>query len=48
MQNIAESQSDTYHEFLENKSQLGGEYGFEPNYMPDFLYDFKDQWTNSI
>ena len=31
----------SYKEFLEGKSQLGGQYGFAPVYMPDFLFDFQ-------
>lgn len=31
----------TYQEFIEQKSQLGGNYGFDPLWMPDFLYDFQ-------
>lgn len=30
-----------YEEFLENKYQLGGNQGFEPLFMPDFLFDFQ-------
>jgi len=30
-----------YREFLEQKTQLGGDYGFEPNWMPDFLFGFQ-------
>lgn len=30
-----------YKEFLKQKSQLGGEYGFEPLWIPDFLFDFQ-------
>lgn len=38
----------TYQEFLQAKSQLGGEYGFEPLWMPDWLFDFQaslDDWS---
>lgn len=31
----------TYAKFIESKSQLGGEYGFDPVWMPDFLFDFQ-------
>jgi len=31
----------TYDEFLNKKLQLGGEYGFDPTFMPDFLFDFQ-------
>lgn len=31
----------TYKEFLYQKSQLGGDHGFEPLFMPDFLFDFQ-------
>ena len=30
-----------YDEFIAGKSQLGGSYGFEPLWMPDFLFDFQ-------
>lgn len=30
-----------YKEFLQSKMQLSGEYGFEPLWMPDFLFDFQ-------
>jgi len=32
---------DEYHRFLKGKAQVGGEYGFEPLWMPGFLYDFQ-------
>jgi hypothetical protein len=32
----------SYENFIENKSQLGGEFGFEPVFMPDFLFDFQE------
>lgn len=32
---------DSYAEFIQKKSQIGGRYGFEPKFMPDFLYDFQ-------
>jgi len=31
----------TYEDFLHQKSQLGGEFGFEPICMPDFLFPFQ-------
>ena len=31
----------TYLEFLENKAQLTGEFGFDPIYMPSRLFDFQ-------
>ena len=31
----------SYDDFLESKAQLGGEHGFYPNWMPDFLFDFQ-------
>src|SRR5512139_1357739 len=37
-----------YETFLENKRQLGGDHGFEPLYLPDFLFDFQKslvQWA---
>src|SRR5512145_1277302 len=33
--------NQTYQEFLGRKSHMGGEYGFEPLYLPDFLFDFQ-------
>ena len=30
-----------YDEFIHQKSQLGGEHGFEPAFMPDFLFPFQ-------
>ena len=30
-----------YKEFLERKTQLSGNFGFDPLYMPDFLFDFQ-------
>jgi len=30
-----------YNSFLESKSQLSGNFGFEPNFIPDFLFDFQ-------
>src|SRR3990167_3447783 len=32
---------NSYSAFLERKSQLGGEHGFEPIWLPDFLFDFQ-------
>lgn len=34
-------QTCDYATFLARKSQLGGEHGFEPLWMPDFLFDFQ-------
>lgn len=31
----------SYADFLERKSQLDGHHGFEPNRVPDFLFDFQ-------
>ena len=31
----------TYASFLANKSQTGGQFGFEPVWMPEFLFDFQ-------
>jgi len=31
-----------YNDFLISKQQLGGDHGFEPVWMPDFLYDFQE------
>ena len=30
-----------YEQFLERKTQLGGEHGFEPIWMPPQLFDFQ-------
>jgi hypothetical protein len=30
-----------YANFLHNKSQLGGNHGFNPSFMPDYLFDFQ-------
>ena len=35
-----------YQEFIDSKSQMGGEYGFEPLWMPDFLFDFQKYQVN--
>ena len=35
----------TYVEFLEAKRQLGGNHGFAPEWMPDFLFDFQETLT---
>ena len=32
---------ESYAEFLERKTQLGGDHGFTPLFMPDFLFDFQ-------
>lgn len=32
-----------YTEFLREKSQVGGNHGFEPSIMPDYLFDFQSQ-----
>ena len=32
---------DSYEQFLYQKSQLGGDYGFDPVWMPDVLFDFQ-------
>lgn len=42
--------SDRYSEFLHNKTNLGGEYGFDPLFMPDDLFDFQKHlvtWATS-
>ena len=31
-----------YQEFIESKSQLNNEFGFEPVFMPDYLFDFQE------
>ena len=38
---VTELVSTAYAEFLERKSQVYDDYGFEPSYMPDFLFDFQ-------
>ena len=35
-----------YSDFLKQKSQLGGFHGFEPVFMPDFLFDFQKDMTD--
>ncbi len=35
----------SYDDFLQTKSQLGGDHGFKPNWMPDFLIDFQAHLT---
>ena len=37
---------ENYAVFLEKKSQLGGDFGFEPLWMPDFLFDFQVDLLN--
>lgn len=37
----SDSPAITYAEFLDRKRQLGGEYGFSPLFMPDYLFDFQ-------
>src|SRR6478736_1156955 len=32
---------DSYREFLEKKARLGDPHGFEPVFMPDYLFDFQ-------
>lgn len=32
------SHADPYERFLGQKRQLGGRHGFEPRYLPDFLF----------
>ena len=31
----------SYEEFIAGKSQIGGECGFKPTFVPDFLFDFQ-------
>lgn len=38
---IAQAKPLDYQAFLERKSQIGGNSGFEPLLMPDFLFDFQ-------
>lgn len=33
--------TETYEQFLHQKSQLGGEFGFNPSFLPDFLFPFQ-------
>lgn len=33
--------TNSYAEFLERKRHLGGEYGFTPDYLPEFLFPFQ-------
>jgi hypothetical protein len=33
--------SATYEQFLDRKSQIGGNHGFDPVWMPDWLFDFQ-------
>lgn len=35
-----------YHQFLDSKRQLSGVFGFDPVWMPDFLYDFQKHLLN--
>ena len=35
----------TYDDFIASKSQLGGDHGFDPLWMPSFLYDFQVDLT---
>lgn len=32
---------NTYEQFLQNRSQLGGQFGFEPIFIPDAMFDFQ-------
>jgi hypothetical protein len=36
----------SYTEFLERKSHLGGEHGFDPMFMPEWLFDFQKYLIN--
>src|SRR5262245_59752485 len=38
--------SEAYREFVRRKSQLPGGCGFEPLWLPDFLFDFQRQLTD--
>lgn len=38
---ITDDIGSRYHKFLADKAQLKGNYGFEPLWVPDFLYDFQ-------
>jgi len=43
--NMVERYKMEYNEFLINKSQISGNFGFEPLFMPDFLMDFQKHIT---
>ncbi len=43
---MSEPQSTTYADFLASKSQIDNDAGFEPVWMPDFLYDFQQSLTD--
>jgi hypothetical protein len=30
-----------YEKFIQQKSQLGGDHGFKPIFLPDYLFDFQ-------
>jgi len=32
---------NNYKEFIENKTHLSGQFGFEPTFIPDYLFDFQ-------
>lgn len=36
---------DSFSAFLDRKRQLGGHYGFEPNYLPEWLFPFQRDLT---
>ena len=38
---VTESSNGDYTAFLEKKAQLGSDHGFDPIWMPDFLFDFQ-------
>jgi hypothetical protein len=38
--------ASSYEDFLERKRQIGGNHGFEPLWMPDFLFDFQQHLVN--
>lgn len=41
MERLSVLEEDKYQEFIERKSQLSSGFGFEPVWMPDFLFDFQ-------
>lgn len=41
MDRLAEERARAYARFLHDKSQDGGEYGFEPLWLPDWLFPFQ-------
>jgi hypothetical protein len=45
---ISKNMNDSYESFIDRKRHVGGEYGFDPTWMPDQLFDFQRaivQWA---